>query len=50
MGQELVRVIEQISREKSIEKEVMAEAVAAAVLSASRKHYKFAENLIARFN
>ncbi len=50
MGQELVRAIEQISREKGIEKEVMGEAVAAAVLSASRKHYKFADNLVARFN
>jgi len=50
MGQELIRVIEQVSREKGIDKEVLISAVEAAVLSASKKRYKFVENIKAHFN
>ncbi len=37
MGQELLNIIEQIEREKGIKKEVLIEAVEAALLSAARK-------------
>ncbi len=50
MGQELVRAIEQVSKEKGIDKAILIETVEAAILSASRKRFKTMDNLIARFN
>jgi N utilization substance protein A len=45
MNRELVAVIEQIGREKGIDKEVLFEAVETALLSASRKTVGTAENI-----
>lgn len=48
MNQELLHLLDQISREKGIEKSVLVDAVAAAVLSAARKRLGPIENLDAR--
>jgi N utilization substance protein A len=45
MNRELIAVIEQIGREKGIDKEVLFEAVESALLSASRKTVGGAENI-----
>jgi len=50
MGQELIRVIEQISKDKGIAKDVLIEVVEAAVLSASKKRFRYSDNLEARLN
>lgn len=50
MNQEILRIIEQISREKGIEREVLLAGVEAAVLSAAKRRYGPAETLQARFN
>jgi N utilization substance protein A len=50
VNQELLRLIEQISREKGIEKSVLVDAVQSAVLSAARKRFGTADNLNARLN
>ncbi len=50
MAQELMRAIEQVSKEKGIDKNVLIETVEAAILSASRKRFKSMDNLIAKFN
>ncbi len=50
MNQEILRIIEQISREKGIEKDVLLAGVEAAVLSAAKRRYGPAESLQARFN
>jgi transcription termination/antitermination protein NusA len=50
VNQEILRIIEQISREKGIEKEVLLAGVEAAVLSAAKRRYGPAENLQAHFN
>jgi N utilization substance protein A len=47
MSQEIVRVIEQVSREKGIDKAVLVEAVEAAIVSAAKKYYKAEENITA---
>jgi len=39
VNQEILRIIEQISREKGIEKEVLLAGVEAAVLSAAKRRY-----------
>jgi transcription termination/antitermination protein NusA len=50
VNQEILRIIEQISREKGIEKDVLLAGVEAAVLSAAKRRYGPAESLQARFN
>src|SRR5437773_9960756 len=45
MNRELISVIEQIGREKGIDKEILFEALESALLSASRKTLGAAENL-----
>src|SRR6267143_2605035 len=45
MNRELINVIEQIGREKGIDKEILFEALESALLSASRKTLGAAENL-----
>ncbi len=50
MSQELIRLIDQISRDKGIEKEVLIEAIESAVLSASRRYFQEVHHLIARLN
>lgn len=50
MNQELLHLIEQLCREKGIEKTVLIEAVLSAVLSAARKRFGAAEHLNARFD
>ena len=50
MNQELLHIIEQISREKGIEKSILVEAILSAVLSAARKRFGSTENLTARLD
>ena len=50
MGNELVQVLDQIGRDKGIGRNVLINAIEAAVLSASRKKYGNIENIFARFN
>jgi N utilization substance protein A len=50
VNQEILRIIEQISREKGIEKEVLLAGVEAAVLSAAKRRYGPVETLQAHFN
>ena len=50
MNQELLHLLDQISREKSIDKSVLVEAVLSAVLSAARKRMGPMENLQARLD
>jgi transcription termination/antitermination protein NusA len=50
VNQEILRIIEQISREKGIEKEILLAGVEAAVLSAAKRRYGPAESLQAHFN
>ncbi len=50
MNQEIVRIIEQISREKGIEKDILLAGVEAAVLSAAKRRYGAVDNLQAHFN
>ena len=50
MVSELIQVIDQIGRDKGIDKSVLISAIETAVLSASRKKYGNAENITARFN
>jgi N utilization substance protein A len=50
VNQEILRIIEQISREKGIEREVLLAGVEAAVLSAAKRRYGPVETLQARFN
>jgi N utilization substance protein A len=50
MGLDLINIINQIEKEKGIEKGKLIEAVKAAVISASRKRMNFAENLEVVFN
>jgi transcription termination/antitermination protein NusA len=50
VNQEILRIIEQISREKGIEKDVLLAGVEAAVLSAAKRRYGPLESLQAHFN
>jgi N utilization substance protein A len=50
VNQEILRIIEQISREKGIEKEILLAGVEAAVLSAAKRRYGPDESLQAHFN
>jgi N utilization substance protein A len=50
VNQEILRIIEQISREKGIERDVLLAGVEAAVLSAAKRRYGPAESLQAHFN
>lgn len=50
MNQELLHLLDQISREKGIEKPVLVEAILSAVLSAARKRMGPMENLQARLD
>jgi N utilization substance protein A len=50
VNQEILRIIEQISREKGIEKEILLAGVEAAVLSAAKRRYGPIDNLHAHFN
>lgn len=50
MNQEILRIIEQISREKGIEKDILLAGVEAAVLSAAKRRYGPMESLHAHFN
>jgi len=50
MSQELLQIIEQVRREKNIEKEVLIEAIETAVLTTSKKNYENNENIEARLN
>lgn len=50
MNQELLLIIDQLCREKGIEKAVLIEAILSAVLSAARKRFGSNENLQARLD
>ena len=50
MNQELLHLIEQISREKGVEKSVVIDAVLSAVLSAARKRFGSVDNINARLD
>jgi N utilization substance protein A len=50
VNQEILRIIEQIAREKGIEKDVLLAGVEAAVLSAAKRRYGPIESLQAHFN
>lgn len=50
VNQEILRIIEQISREKGIEKAILLAGVEAAVLSAAKRRYGPVETLQAHFN
>ena len=50
MNQEILRIIEQISREKGIEKDILLAGVEAAVLSAAKRRYGPVDTLQAHFN
>jgi N utilization substance protein A len=50
VNQEILRIIEQISREKGIEKDILLAGVEAAVLSAAKRRYGPMESLHAHFN
>ena len=50
MNAELLQLIDQISREKGIEKETLVEAISLAILSAGRKRFGLAENLTVRLD
>ena len=50
MANELIQVIDQIGRDKGIDRSVLISAIETAVLSASRKKYGNAENIFAKFN
>ena len=50
MNAELLHLIDQISREKGIEKETLEEAIVSAILSAGRKRYGTAENMGVRLD
>jgi transcription termination/antitermination protein NusA len=50
VNQEILRIIEQISREKGIEKDILLAGVEAAVLSAAKRRYGAVDSLQAHFN
>ena len=50
MNQELLHLIEQISREKGVEKSVVIDAVLSAVLSAARKRFGTIDNINTRLD
>jgi N utilization substance protein A len=50
MDHDLIRVLDQLEREKGISKEVIIEAIELAVTSVSRKHFGSLENIQAKFN
>ena len=50
MNKELLYLIDQISREKGIEKPVLVDAILSAILSAARKRFGTAENLNGRLD
>jgi transcription termination/antitermination protein NusA len=50
VNQEILRIIEQISREKRIEKDILLAGVEAAVLSAAKRRYGPVETLQVHFN
>jgi len=50
VNQELLHLIEQISREKGVEKSVVTDAVLSAVLSAARKRFGTIDNINARLD
>jgi len=50
VNQELLHLIEQISREKGVEKSVVIDAVLSAVLSAARKRFGTTDNINARLD
>jgi len=50
VNQELLHLIEQISREKGVEKSVVIDAVLSAVLSAARKRFGSVDNINARLD
>jgi N utilization substance protein A len=50
MSSKLYRTIEQISREKSIDPDVIVDAVEDAILTATKKYYRTEEDLHARLN
>jgi len=50
VNQELLHLIEQISREKGVEKSVVIDAVLAAVLSAARKRFGTIDNIHTRLD
>jgi len=50
VNQELLHLIEQISREKGVEKSVVIDAVLSAVLSAARKRFGATDNINARLD
>ena len=50
MNQELLHLIEQISREKGVEKSVVIDAVLSAVLSAARKRFGTVDNINVRLD
>ena len=49
MSNELFQTIEQVAREKSIDVDVIVEAMQDAIVAASKKYYKTRENLVSRF-
>ena len=47
---EILQIIEQLSRERGIERDVLIEAIEASVVQAAKRHLKSTENLEAHFN
>src|SRR5438105_15031043 len=50
MSNELGLTIDQVSREKGIDPQEIVHAIEDAILTASRKHFKDREDIVARFN
>jgi N utilization substance protein A len=50
MSNDLFQTIEQVAREKSIDVDVIVDAMQDAIVAASKKYYKTRENLVSRFN
>ena len=50
MNPELIRIIDQIEREKGVKKEVLIEAIETAVASASKKHLDPEDDVIVRLD
>ncbi|MBN1552872.1 transcription termination/antitermination protein NusA [bacterium] len=49
-GLEILQIIDQMGRERGIDREVLIEAIEASVVQAAKRHLKSAENLEAHFN
>jgi transcription termination/antitermination protein NusA len=50
MGTEILQIIDQMGRERGIDREILIEAIEASVVQAAKRHLKTSENLEAHFN